>query len=154
MRHQNQFSKLLNTSMQKKLTDKEILESYEKHKAIGKMAHELDVPFITIWRRAQRLNLHFPGKGSGKKLDLTEILEGKHPQYPGIKLSRRLKKEKIIENKCDECGITEWNGKPIVLHLDHINGKRTDHRLENLRLLCPNCHSQTDTYCGRNINKG
>lgn len=46
-----------------------------------------------------------------------------------------------------------WAGKPIVLHLDHINGVRNDNRLENLRWLCPNCHSQTDTYCGRNKSR-
>ena len=42
-----------------------------------------------------------------------------------------------------------WNGKKLVFQLDHINGKRNDHRLENLRWLCPNCHSQTETYCGK-----
>lgn len=45
-----------------------------------------------------------------------------------------------------------WNGAEIVLHLDHRNGISNDHRLENLRWLCPNCHSQTPTYCGRNRN--
>ncbi|MGB2240169.1 MAG: HNH endonuclease [Pseudomonadales bacterium] len=52
---------------------------------------------------------------------------------------------------CSSCGIgDEWNGKPITLQLDHINGVNNDHRLDNLRMLCPNCHSQTDTWCGRN----
>jgi transposase-like protein len=46
-----------------------------------------------------------------------------------------------------------WAGNPLVLHLDHINGIRNDHRVENLRWLCPNCHSQTPTYCGKNIGK-
>lgn len=46
-----------------------------------------------------------------------------------------------------------WAGQKIVLHLDHKNGIRNDHRLDNLRFLCPNCHSQTMTYCGRNIGK-
>ena len=59
-------------------------------------------------------------------------------------------KEQILENVCSECGITEYNDKPIVLQLDHINGKSKDHTLKNLRLLCPNCHSQTDTWCGKN----
>jgi hypothetical protein len=49
--------------------------------------------------------------------------------------------------------ISTWKDKPLSLHLDHINGCRTDNRLNNLRLLCPNCHSQTDTYCGRNKGK-
>jgi len=48
-----------------------------------------------------------------------------------------------------ECGITEWYGKPISLQLHHINGNNKDNRIENLQLLCPNCHSQTDTYCGK-----
>jgi len=48
----------------------------------------------------------------------------------------------------------KWAGRPLVLHLDHINGIRDDHRLSNLRWLCPNCHSQTDTYCGRNKGGG
>jgi len=51
--------------------------------------------------------------------------------------------------ECAWCEISEWRGKRLVLHLDHINGINNDHRLSNLRLLCPNCHSQTDTYCNR-----
>lgn len=52
---------------------------------------------------------------------------------------------------CEECGITNtYNGKPIVLQCDHIDGDNDNHSLDNLRLLCPNCHSQTDTWCGRN----
>jgi Zn finger protein HypA/HybF involved in hydrogenase expression len=61
---------------------------------------------------------------------------------------------KFKEWKCECCGITEWQSKPITLELDHINGKNRDHRLENLRLLCPNCHSQTSNFRGRNINTG
>lgn len=57
------------------------------------------------------------------------------------------------ENKCSRCGVVEWCGEELRLHVDHINGKHYDHRLENLRLLCPNCHSQTKTYGGRNIAK-
>lgn len=59
----------------------------------------------------------------------------------------------LLEYKCKECGINDWNKKILSLHLDHINGIRNDNRLENLRFLCPNCHSQTDTYCGGNLNK-
>jgi Zn finger protein HypA/HybF involved in hydrogenase expression len=51
--------------------------------------------------------------------------------------------------ECKQCGIAEWHGKPLVLHLDHINGIHNDNRVENLRLLCPNCHSQTATYSNK-----
>lgn len=50
---------------------------------------------------------------------------------------------------CSDCGINEWRGKPLTLHLDHINGHHTDNRFENLRFLCPNCHQQTDTWGNR-----
>lgn len=59
---------------------------------------------------------------------------------------------KIIPYRCHMCNIVDtWNGNPISLHLDHINGVNNDNRLENLRFLCPNCHSQTNSYCGKNI---
>lgn len=54
------------------------------------------------------------------------------------------------ENKCECCGINEWNGKPITLQLHHINGNSRDNRFENLMILCPNCHSQTDNYGSKN----
>lgn len=63
-------------------------------------------------------------------------------------LKNRILKEGLIEYKCSSCELEDvWNGKPIQLQLDHINGKNTDNRIENLRYLCPNCHSQTETYC-------
>lgn len=65
-------------------------------------------------------------------------------------LKNRLWKHGLLEKKCSSCGITEWMGKPAPLQLDHINGTRSDNRIENLRILCPNCHSQTDTWTGKN----
>lgn len=59
------------------------------------------------------------------------------------------KKQDDISYQCDYCGISEWQGKELVLQLDHINGDNHDNRLENLHWLCPNCHSQTDTFCGK-----
>lgn len=56
--------------------------------------------------------------------------------------------------KCELCPVTDtWNDKPLTLHVDHIDGCSDNNSLSNLRLLCPNCHSQTDTYCGRNTTK-
>jgi transposase len=68
----------------------------------------------------------------------------------------RIKKYDLLPYYChnSECPLYKkesiWAGKAVVLHLDHINGINNDHRLENLRWLCPNCHSQTETYCGKN----
>ena len=60
-------------------------------------------------------------------------------------------RDHLMPYECSICGNTgEWMGKPMALELDHINGVFNDHRLENLRFLCPNCHATTDTYCGRN----
>lgn len=66
-------------------------------------------------------------------------------------IKKRLFKENIKQKICEECGILEeYNGKPIVHQLHHINGKSKDHRLSNLQILCPNCHSQTHNWAGKN----
>lgn len=61
----------------------------------------------------------------------------------------RLLGEGLKANRCEECGLTEWLGRPLSMALHHVNGDGRDNRLENLQLLCPNCHSQTDNYSGR-----
>lgn len=66
-------------------------------------------------------------------------------------LLRLIRDHNLLPKQCSECGISaKWNGIPLTLHVDHINGVNTDNRLENLRHLCPNCHTQTDTYGSRN----
>lgn len=99
---------------------------------------------------------HFTGQGwnfgdnyihVGKVCTLDEILVKNSTYTSSNNIKHKLFDSGIKENKCEECGLTEWNGKKITLHLDHINGDNLDHRIENLRILCPNCHSQTETYC-------
>lgn len=64
-------------------------------------------------------------------------------------IKQRLIAAGIKANRCEDCGIGEWRGSALSLSLHHVNGDRHDNRLENLRLLCPNCHSQTPTWCNR-----
>lgn len=68
-------------------------------------------------------------------------------------LKKKLIRLGILEWKCSVCGIVDWNGKRISLELDHINGNHQDNSLDNLRIICPNCHSQTDNNCGKNVKK-
>lgn len=66
-------------------------------------------------------------------------------------IKKRLIQENLIPYECEDCGIGgEWNGKTLVLQLEHKNGVSDDNRLDNLSFLCPNCHSQTKTYAAKN----
>jgi Zn finger protein HypA/HybF involved in hydrogenase expression len=81
--------------------------------------------------------------------DLVVFVE--NSTYARHNLKRRIIKQKLIPYECEDCGTgDEWNGKPISLQLEHKNGVHNDNRLENLCFLCPNCHSQSDTYAGKN----
>lgn len=123
------------------------------------------LPYGTFKYRAQKYGLYKPNQGGkgvkrpnnrGRKqleFDIIDIINGKHPQYSTNILKKRLLREHIKENKCDKCGIEEWLGEPIVIELDHIDGDNSNHLLKNLRMLCPNCHSQTANYRGRNKKK-
>jgi DNA-binding CsgD family transcriptional regulator len=66
-------------------------------------------------------------------------------------LKTRLVREGLKRGVCERCGVVDWLGEPLTLALHHVNGERHDNRLANLMLLCPNCHSQTDNYAGRNV---
>jgi len=84
------------------------------------------------------------------RVPLEDILVENSEYTNNFRLKIRLVQEEKLEYKCKTCGnLGEWMGKPLSLQLDHINGVNNDNRLENLRFLCANCHSQTETYCGK-----
>ena len=81
---------------------------------------------------------------------LEEILV-EHSTFSRHALKKRLVSEGVLDYICSKCGNDgEWEGEPLTLQIDHINGNNTDNRIENLTFLCPNCHTQTSTYAGRN----
>jgi hypothetical protein len=66
--------------------------------------------------------------------------------YDRKDLKKKIIRENLLSYECKCCGISDWNDNPLTLQLDHINGINNDNRLDNLRFLCPNCHSQTSTW--------
>jgi hypothetical protein len=88
-----------------------------------------------------------------KSKPISEILT-ENSSFARCHLKRRLYDEGLKKRECEICGQTEeWMGKKMSLILDHINGVSNDNRLENLRIVCPNCNSTLDTHCGKNIKK-
>lgn len=138
-------------------TYEDVKEVCESAVSMNEASKTLGVPYKTLARVAKKLGCfksNQSGKGVSKpnvggQYPLEDILNGKHPQYNSHRLKLRLYEAELKEAKCEECELTEWQGKPISLHLDHIDGNNSNHQLDNLRILCPNCHSQTPTYSMR-----
>ena len=134
--------------------DEQLIDAIPKCKSFTEVAFYLNKSKSTnssLKKRAIELNLNFSHfKISGfNPLPLNEVLV-KNRETSSHRLKNRLITEGLKEHKCECCGIIEWNGNPAPIELDHINGDHHDNRLENLRILCPNCHAQTDTYRGKN----
>lgn len=144
-------------------SEQELYEAVKSSTSIRQVLDKLNIVpaggnYQTTNRRIKKLGIdtsHFTGqawnKGKviGPKRHIKEYLK-ENSTVQSFKLKGRLIVEGLKKHKCECCGITEWNGKPAPLELDHINGNHHDNRLENLRILCPNCHAQTDTYRGKN----
>lgn len=101
---------------------------------------------------------HFKGVAHGTRPQIMvsweKVLVENSPFTIGVERKRRLIADGLLKNECYVCGLPPvWKGIPLALELDHKNGIHADNRIANLRLLCPNCHSQTETYCGRNTRR-
>lgn len=147
-----------------RVTKEEIERAIAQSFSMSEAAAKLQMHFSSFKRHASKHGLYIPnqgGKGVKKpkqdnvgKIPLADILNGKHPQYQTYKLKNRLIAARILKYVCSCCGISSWNGEKLALHLDHIDGNRTNHSLENLRMLCPNCHSQTSTFGNKRGKRG
>ncbi len=150
----------------RKWIDEQFIEAVAHNNSIAGVIKALGlIPaggnYATVNNKIKELNLdisHFTGKGWNiglkfkpkKAKPLSEILV-ENSNYQSFKLAQRLIKERVKERKCERCKRTEWEEVPIPLELHHMNGTRTDNRISNLQLLCPNCHALTDNYRGKNI---
>lgn len=151
----------------KRYTEEQFIEAVKVSKSYSDVCRHIGISpkggnLNTVKNKIIELNLdmsHFTGarwnKGlvagehpSIKKKDISEILI-ENSGWSSHNIKNRLLKEGIKEHKCEVCGNTEWMGRPIPLELHHINGIHTDNRLENLQILCPNCHAQTNNYSGK-----
>jgi len=113
-----------------------------------------------VFKRFEKLynidTSHFTGqghlKGKSHKFNTTPLSEilVRDYEYSSNKLRKRLILEGLKEHKCECCGLNEWLGELIPLELDHIDGDHYNNTLENLKVLCPNCHAKTPTYRGKN----
>lgn len=144
-----------------KISREKMIEVCNESLSMSVACAKLGMHFNTFKRWAVKYGCYKPNQGlqgackpkdenGESKFYLKDILDGQHPHYSTYKLKLRLVTEGLKENVCEVCGLGEWLDKPIEMELDHINGDRTDHRLKNLRMICPNCHSQTLTYRSKN----
>lgn len=157
------------TMASKLYTDQDIIKAVAENYSVRKVLEALGLipaggSYKLFYTNVKRLNLdisHFTGQAhlKGKpgfnqpKQELSTILVEESTYTSTYKLKGRLIKAGLIEEKCQKCKILYWEGEKLSLHLDHIDGCNTNNTIENLRLPCPNCHSLTPTYCGKNKGK-
>ena len=148
-----------------KLSDEQFVELLKKSSTISEVLFKLGYTvkgnswgYSQVKRRMDDLNLDYSiFKGKSAVIKITKLnnvrkedILKENCKHQRTVLRRYVIKNNLIPYKCAICGCAEWQGKTLSLELDHINGINNDNRLENLRFLCPNCHSQTSTYGSRN----
>lgn len=126
------------------------------------IAKALDCKVDTLTSYLKKMGIEYSGNMSGKgkpQGNMTKTyVHAINYLYNGSTISSnnlkmKLFREKIKEKQCEICKGITWNDKDIPLELDHIDGNHYNNELKNLRILCPNCHAQTTTYCGRGKNR-
>ena len=137
------------------ITDEEILEKAPDSYSISDLMKKFGLQpegsnHRSFKKRVLKLGLTFKPRPissiSTIKRPVTDYLFKDGPAIGASNLRKKLVKAGLKNNKCEICQIVEWCGKTLNFHLDHIDGDNTNNELTNLRILCPNCHSQTDTY--------
>lgn len=162
------------------MQQQELEQLIEVHKSINKIARAAGVSYTTIRYWLKRYGLKSKGQPRGIKQrkqrppcrNCGAPVRHMHNIYCSMpcqfKFKRRRKVQQNLEtigrvalksylidiNRCEVCGITEWMGRPAPLELDHSDGNSLNNQLDNLRLICPNCHAQTATYKGKNMGSG
>jgi len=154
----------------KRYSDKDIELAVEQSISVAQVLRKLNLRptggnYKSMRSHFKRLNLdtsHFKGKGYLKgqshnwnpTIPLNQILVENSSYTNTWRLKKRLLDKNLLTNECCLCGQPPiWKGEPLVLVLDHKNGINNDHRLRNLRLVCPNCNSQLPTHAGKNKGK-
>lgn len=132
----------------------DILHWIESGQSKSYMCRQFKCKPETLNSYLKKMGIEYSGNQGGKgikdpsRIDALEYAQKDWTSSHKIKI--RLIEDGYKEEVCENCGETEWMNKPIPLELHHINGDRFDNRLENLQILCPNCHAQTSNYSGKN----
>ena len=151
----NQLQELLDSSSSYKevLRKLNMCDHGDNYITLKKVIDEYQLDLTIIVENRKKLNYEqIKRLNSKQRKSLEEILVENSSYTNGYNLKNKLFKAGLKTHQCESCGFTEWLEKPIPLQLHHKNGVHNDNRIENLELLCPNCHAFTDNFAGKNID--